>query len=537
MGCGSTNERINKPVKFKDEISNKPVEIKEETTGPKNYSYCFKEREITYIQELKEKKDQDIKNGTEKGGDNFYPLYKKIELDLSNRESIIKEYLVFYIPKNYSKSILIYKGTPPIDYIAELIEKTNPNKYPKYAKINNSPKAIKKFECKQKPKVQYASYISYYEFEISESDKEKNLITLEAGYKMELYFRYGIYKLRFYCSREEEPLNKSSFSFIFDNNYMACHINKKYFDEISKYKLYSFNREDISLTLKDKRIKINIEDELEEEFLSKFSPEEIKQINFSLNTIEYHYDFRHLIYHKVIHNIKDNKDYIKVCYVVFYPHDPSGCSGGSSSPDTGSQPIIIKRFTINNLLVKKEKKYKGDEYDDYQDEENNQEEENVSEDVPDEAYEERIKMYDNGYYLSDENKIGFYVMTNEIWALYEFECESNENLDYFQLHCDSFGDIDESIIYGGSYKYEIILNGHSIKFSNPDFQYSVKNGKITLEGFIDGNKENFDEKKFAELAKKYNRKWYLDEESLEYKMKHWAELRLLEFIPKTMKLV
>ena len=47
MGCGSTNERINKPVKFKDEISNKPVEIKEETIGPKNYSYCFKEREIT----------------------------------------------------------------------------------------------------------------------------------------------------------------------------------------------------------------------------------------------------------------------------------------------------------------------------------------------------------------------------------------------------------------------------------------------------------------------------------------------------------
>jgi len=31
MGCGSTNERINKPVKFKDEISNKPFEIKEET--------------------------------------------------------------------------------------------------------------------------------------------------------------------------------------------------------------------------------------------------------------------------------------------------------------------------------------------------------------------------------------------------------------------------------------------------------------------------------------------------------------------------
>ena len=90
--------------------------------------------------------------------------------------------------------------------------------------------------------------------------------------------------------------------------------------------------------------------------MSKFSPEEIKQINFSLNTIEYYYDSRHLIYQKVIHNIKDNKDYIKIYYLVFYPHNPSGDSGGISSNDSGPQPIIIKRFTINNLLVKNEKK-------------------------------------------------------------------------------------------------------------------------------------------------------------------------------------
>ena len=52
---------------------------------------------------------------------------------------------------------------------------------------------------------------------------------------------------------------------------MACHIYKDYFDEISKHKLYSFNKEDISLTLKDKRIKMNIQDQLKPEFLSKFS--------------------------------------------------------------------------------------------------------------------------------------------------------------------------------------------------------------------------------------------------------------------------
>ena len=525
-------------MEIKDEIKNEPAEIKDEITEPGNYYYCLNEKEISYIEELKEKKDQDIKNGKEKGGDKFYPLFRRIELDFTIKETIIKEFLVFYIPKNYSKSTLIYKGTPPIDFIANWIEKVNPNKYPKYARINNSSKAIQKFECKQKPGYQYATYISYYEFEISESDKEKNLLTLEAGYKIELYDRYGLYHLRFYCWREKEPLDKSSFSITFDNNYMICHIYKDYFDEISKYKLYSFNREDISLTLKDKRVKMNIEDEIREDYLSVFSPEEIKQINFSLNTIEYHYEFRHLIYQKVIHNIKNNKDYIKIYYVVFYPHVPSDCSGGSSSPYDSTQPIIIKRFTINNLLVKKEKKYKGDDGYGYgdQDEENN-EDENVGEYEPDEANEEGIEMYDNGYYLSDENKIGFYVMTNEIWAIYEFDCESNEKLDYFQLNCNSFGDIDEKTIYGGSYKYEIILNGHSIKFSNPDFKYSVKNGKIILEGFIDGNEDNFDEKKFAELAKKYNREWYIDEESPKYKMKNWAELRLNEFIPEKMKLV
>ena len=346
MGLSSSNEIKHKPKDFKDEIKNEPVEIKDEITEPGNYSYCFKEREISYIEELKEKKDQDIKNGTEKGGDNFFLLFEKIELDLTTKENIIKEYLVFYIPSNYSKSTLIYKGTPPIDYIAEFIVKTNPNKYLKYARINNSPKSIKKFECK-KPRFEYSRYNSIFEFEISESDKEKNLITLEAGYIIELYDRCGLYNFRF-GGRD------SSFLCTFDNNYMVCHINKDYFDEISEFELYSFNKQNISLTLKDKRIKINIEDELEPYFLSKFSPEDIKQINFSLNTIEYHYDYRHLIYHKVIHNIKDNKDYIKIYYVVYYPHNPSGDQGGISAIDSGSpQPIIIKKFTINDLLVKK----------------------------------------------------------------------------------------------------------------------------------------------------------------------------------------
>ena len=567
MGCGSTNEIKTEPVEIKneikkepaeindeirnesveikdeikkepveiiDEINNKPVEIKDEITEPRNYYYCLKEREISYIEELKEKKDKDIKNGKEKGGDNFYPLFRKIDLDLTTKETIIKEYLVFYIPSNYSKSTLIYQGTPPFEYIAEHLEEIDPNEYPKYAKINNSPKAIKRFECKQNPSDEYTSIISNFEFEISESDKENNLITLETGYKIELIDEYGFYRLRFYCKNDEKPLNKTSFMFTIDNNYVTDDIYKDDFDEISKYKLYSFNREDVSLSLRDKRIKINIEDELAPKLLCNFSDEEIKQINFSLNTIEYKYDFRYLIYHKVIHNIKNNKDYIKIYYVEFYPHNPNRGASYGIPLDTSPQPIIIKKLKINNLLVKKEKKVK--EKDKFSIEKG---EENVSEDEPDEANEEGIEMFGDGYeyYVSGHNKMGFYLTTTNIWSIYEFECESNENLDYFQLICNSFGHIDENVIYGSSYKYEIILNGHNIKFSNPDFKYSIKNDKIILEGFVDGNKDNFDEKKYNELAEKENLKRYYNEQPQDRKIKFWAKLRLKEFLPEKMKLV
>ena len=68
-------------------------------------------------------------------------------------------------------------------------------------------------------------------------------------------------------------------------------------------------------------------------------------------------------------------------------------------------------------------------------------------------------------------------------------------MNYFQFNCNQLGGVDKNVIYGASYKYEIILNGHSIKFSNPDLEYSVENGKIILEGYIDGNKDITDEER------------------------------------------
>ena len=77
MGLSSSNEIKHKSKDFKDEIKNEPVEIKDEITEPGNYSYCFKEREISYIEELKEKKTKTLKMEQKKEETIFFFCLKK----------------------------------------------------------------------------------------------------------------------------------------------------------------------------------------------------------------------------------------------------------------------------------------------------------------------------------------------------------------------------------------------------------------------------------------------------------------------------
>lgn len=377
MGCGSTNI---------------PNELKESP-------HYFRQEELSHINEQKEKLDDEIKKGTKKGEDHIYPIYSKIDLDFTKRNIILKEFIVFYIPNNYSKNTAVYNELPPIQGISEYIEKTDFENNKHYCKINGSSKGIKNFKC-MSPEKKYDKFKRQVEFEIDIKDKEKNLIILEIGYKIKLYNKLGLYDLFFYCS-EDNTLNLCSFSFMVDDNYMICHPDNYKFNEISKYKLFAFNKENASLTLKYKRIKLKIENELDEELLSNFSKEEINQINISLNTIEYHYGFRHLIYQKVVHNIKeDNRDYIKIYDIVFYPHPSDSCSQ-CLFPSEQTQAVIIKRFKINNLLVPKKKK--SDEDDNYDE---NFEESEFEVDLNKEGY----KLYDKGYYISGHNILEFKTM-------------------------------------------------------------------------------------------------------------------------------
>lgn len=45
--------------------------------------------------------------------------------------------------------------------------------------------------------------------------------------------------------------------------------------------------------------------------------------------------------------------------------------------------------------------------------------------------------------------------------------------------------------YGSSFKYEIILNGNSVKFSDKNFKYKIKNDKIVFARYIDASKKNY----------------------------------------------
>ena len=80
------------------------------------YDYCFKEREISHILQLKKEKEGQINDGTVEGGDNLHPLYRKIEFDFTKELPLLKEYLVLYIPKNYNKDTAIYEFLPHINY-------------------------------------------------------------------------------------------------------------------------------------------------------------------------------------------------------------------------------------------------------------------------------------------------------------------------------------------------------------------------------------------------------------------------------------
>ena len=152
---------------------------------------------------------------------------------------------------------------------------------------------------------------SEIEFIVRKKNVEKKLIIIENSHNLKLIPYYGFCDLFLYNRQQSVPM---SVSFIVNENFSVIS-GEKDFTSITKSELFSFNKESFQFVLRNK--KINIKNELSEKLLSKFSEEEIKQINFSLNKMKIKLEEDNLIYHKVIHNIKNKKNFIKLYYVVF----------------------------------------------------------------------------------------------------------------------------------------------------------------------------------------------------------------------------
>ena len=429
-----------------------------------------------------------------------------------NNAKIFTDYIVLYLPNNFNKLHSVkYDYRPMFTNIflgVEIsLDKIN------YAKKNNIVRGVKSLDCNEEDINDEIIFKSSIEFTVTQKDIERNIIIIEASYNILNEDYYGFYDIRFFNEESNIPI---SISFIINDNFFISKSDKKSFTYISKSKSFSFKTEELQLIMRDKSIKLNIKNELSEKLLSKFSDEEIEQINFSLNEMEINFGTDNLIYHKIIHNIKNKKDYIKMYYFVFFPHLGRSYHDASEDSYDKEPPIVIKKFTINNKLVKNA-----------EDNSKNYDDENNSKDNEEKVY---------GDYISNTLNLKFNYKYNGIFQLFELDCESNENLKDFQLDCSSFV-TPLYFKYKSSFKYEIILNGNSIKFSNKYFQYKIINDKIIFKGYLDACEDNYNFQKYLEMAKRSNDKDYYMNVSKEERPQKYMWLRKEDLIPDKMNLI
>ena len=405
MGVSSSNQ-IKRNHEAKKSIEDKGNKKTEEVSKSKNLFDCFKEEEIKLINKEKMKMEDEIKKGKEEEKYIIKPLYHKVQINLLNKEKTFTTYIVLYLPKNYDQH-------QTINYAYSLnCNKSRFNFEENYILVNNNPKTTKSLCCNKHSEGLFFAFNeleiippvikSNIEFIITQNDIEKNLIIIESSYNLEFEAYYGYYAL--YLLDNSIPI---SLSLIVNDDFVIINDLKK-FHKISKSELFSiFEEKRPEIDLKNTKIKNDIRNEIDKKLLSSFSDKEIEQINLSFNQMEFD-DTAHLIYHKVIHNIKNNKDYIKYYGIVFRPYIYFNRGAAGTDYYGGVEPIIVKKFKINDKLVK------------------NEEEE--GEDCSENDY------GGTGSFLSNNKRLELKHHYQDNFSVLEIDCESNENVDYFKLN-------------------------------------------------------------------------------------------------------
>ena len=171
-----------------------------------NLFYCFNKEEISLIKELKEKEDQDIRNGVEEQKDELQTLYKKVEINIIGNEKNFTDYIVLYLPNNFNQlNSVKYEYTPMFTKIRLGLNRCLNNI--NYAKKNNILGGVKSLDIDETDIDGQTILKSNIEFNVTQKDIERNIIIIEASYNVISEDYYGFYDIRFFNQETNIPIS------------------------------------------------------------------------------------------------------------------------------------------------------------------------------------------------------------------------------------------------------------------------------------------------------------------------------------------
>jgi len=459
MGCGAV-ETSNEPKEDIDddkkqselysEKNSNSENINNQSSSTNKESYNFDEPTLNYFKHFKEEEINLIleRKKSLKSNENFTFLYSKFKVDYTdknlskNNTVLCTEFLVCYVNP-------VYTGN--FGYESQV--------------IGFIPKDIKLDHCNIKGKNVFAQMKNNGKIitilQITEEDKDetyKDIMIFEFVYHFTQIKMYGMRIIDIYY--EQKPMS-CSISIKYDKNIFS--INSSDNSAEDKTNFYLFNKKKFCLTLIDKNNVINIKKDnskINSLLYSKFTSDEMKQINNALKNMIIKPLQRNLIYEKMIHVLENNKDTVKGCLLVFQPSFEKSffdmCEGVDTSPDPVD--FVIKELKINDELL-----------------------------VNIKTLEEKENRPEN-YYESSVTSHHYNISSNDDFILIEFELEGIEmhkNKNEVEYNLDSKKIFNLFLDYGTLYKFEIELNNHNVFFNDDDtykYKYDKSKKKITFEG-------------------------------------------------------
>ena len=460
MGCGAV-ETSNNDQRDEKEDDKKQSElysdknsysenINNQTSSTPKKTYNFDEKTLNYFKHFKEEEINLIleRKKSLKSNENFTFLYSKFEVDytdknLSKNSTVLcTEFLVCYVNPEY---------TGNFGYESQV--------------IGFCPNNVKLDHCCIKDKNVFAQMKNNGKIitilQIAEENKDetyKDIMIFEFVYHISQIKMYGMRIIDIYY--DQKPMT-CSISIKYDKNIFS--INSSDDSAEDKTNFYLFNKKKFCLTLIDKNNVISIKKDnskISNLIHSKFTSDEIKQINNSLKNMNIKPLQRNLIYEKMIHNLDNNKDTVKGCLLVFQPSFEKTffdmCEGIDTSPDYVD--FIINELKINDELL-----------------------------VNIKHLEEKECRPEN-YYESSNTSHHYNISSNDDFILFEFELEGiglQKNKNEVEYNLDAKKIFNLFLEYGTLYKFEIELNDHNVYFNDDDtykYKYDKSKNKITFEG-------------------------------------------------------